>query len=67
MKSNENEISLPVDEYCEGYPVKFIENAEDCNNSNRDIIVAVNEGGYNCVWIDARQLYEWLKEHYENN
>ena len=60
-------IILPVAEYCEGYPVEFVENAEDCNGKCRDVVIASNEGGYNCTWVDARQLYECLKEHYENN
>lgn len=31
-----------------------------------DMIQASHRDGDVCI-IDARKLYEWLKEHYENN
>lgn len=51
-----------VKEYNEGFDVeiKKISNAD-----NRICVIAKNEGGYNGVSIDAKQLYEALKEYFE--
>lgn len=62
-------ITTKISEYNEGYSVIFIKNAENetigGNRCFRDVIVALNEGGFNSVSIDARELYEFLKSVYE--
>lgn len=50
-----------VHEYCEGYDVEFV-----TENNGNEVILAINEGGYNGVRIDAKELYLALKEIYEN-
>lgn len=59
------DVEIPVKEYCEGYPVRFVYNSYDEENKTyHDVIIGINEGGCNSVQIDAKQLYAWLKEHY---
>ena len=48
-----------VHEYGEGFPVSIEKyNGKMC-------VVASNEGGYNSVAIDAKELYYALKDYYE--
>ena len=49
-----------VNEYNEGDEVKLKEDY----NTGRLCVVALNEGGYNSTWVDARQLYDKLKEFF---
>jgi hypothetical protein len=48
-----------VHEYGEGFPVS-IEKYD-----GKMCVVASNEGGYNSVAIDAKELYYALKDYYE--
>lgn len=67
MKLDEETVLSGVREYGDG-------NGEEGNvflkmdkESKRLCIVSYNEGGYNSTWIDAEQLYEALKNYFENN
>lgn len=57
-----NATIINVREYGEGPPVAFDKDEQ----TGRDIIIAFNEGGYNNTQVDARDVYEFLKEVYEN-
>lgn len=58
----ENEkIVLEASEMTEGYDVTFIRNGF----LDKDVVVAINEGGYNFIYVDAYQLYLDLKRIYE--
>ena len=69
----ENIILKNVTEYGEGFDVTLEMKSVDIENENgkeervkKLCVVAVNEGGYNSVSIDAEQLYNALKKIYEN-
>ena len=58
----ENEkIVLEASEMTEGYDVTFIRKGF----LDKDVVVAINEGGYNSTYVDAYQLYLDLKRIYE--
>ena len=58
----ENEkIVLKAAEMTEGYDVTFIRKGF----LDKDVVVAINEGGYNSTYVDAYQLYLDLKKIYE--
>lgn len=60
-----------VEEYAEGYPVKLgVEKPSEFNHRLKEprlVVVGINEGGHNCVIIDAEQLYHALRELYDNS
>lgn len=57
-----------VTEYFEGYDVEIRELIVNYDTSEKKLcIYAQNEGGFNSVGIDAKQLYEALKEYFEGN
>lgn len=49
-----------VEEYNEGFEVVL---AKD-SSTGKLCVVALNEGGYNSTWIDAKQLYDELKKFF---
>ena len=50
-----------VHEYGENFPVSIEKYHE------KMCVIALNEGGYNSVAIDAKELYYALKDYYESN
>lgn len=58
----EKEIVLDhVHEYSENFPVSIEKYHE------KMCVIALNEGGYKAVAIDAKELYYALKDYYESN
>lgn len=61
-----------VTEYFEGYDVELIEidvyeSGDYTTKPKKKVCVhAINEGGFNSVGIDAKQLYKALKEYFES-
>lgn len=56
-------IKLPlimdgVREYAEGYEVQLEQTKE-----GRFVVVARNEGGYNCTEVDLTDLIGWVEKH----
>lgn len=54
-----------VREYAEEYDVELTYDKKTSNNrfgSNRYIILAANEGGYNCTEVDFLDLIEWMRQ-----
>lgn len=54
-----NTLLQDVREYCEGMGV-LLGTDED---SGREVIKAVNEGGYNSTHVDLLDLITWLKQN----
>ena len=51
-----------VEEYGEGNTVCLMRDKD----SGEMCVVATNECGYNSTWVNAKQLYEKLKEYFES-
>lgn len=46
-----------VREYAEGFAVEL------ADESGRAVVVAKNEGGYNCTQVDVADLVAWFRAH----
>lgn len=47
-----------VREYSEGHPVEI----GWCDEAQRFVIIATNQGGHDCVQIDLADLVKWMKD-----
>jgi hypothetical protein len=60
-------VMMGVNEYAEGFPVYLdIEDNDDRGDpleEKRLVVLAKNEGGYNCTEVDLLQLIAWLKDN----
>lgn len=76
MKMEDSIEMIGVREYSEGEPVYLSKLKKDTywdgkpeeeiwgsKLNGREVIVASNEGGYNCTQIDLLGLVEWLKNN----
>ena len=50
-------IVIEAEEYSESYPVRL------GIASGNLVVLAINEGGYNCTAVDLRQLLRWVAKN----
>ena len=55
-------VMAGVEEWAEGYPV-ILTKRDDGEGSERHLIEAANEGGFNHTQVDLLQLIQWLREN----
>lgn len=62
-------IMTEIREYAEEYPVqiRLLKEVSEIKGFNkglgRYVIIAENEGGYNCTSVDLLDVLEWVKKH----
>jgi hypothetical protein len=55
--SIQRQVMSGVNEYVEGFDVALE------NLKGRLVVRAINQGGYDCTYVDLLQLITWLKTH----
>lgn len=52
-------VDTDIRDYSENFPVQI---ALDCD-TNRAVIVARNQGGFDCTMVDLNDVLKWATEH----